>query len=180
MKNILAWILGIILTFLFIGICWIFVSNFQQASPNVKAGLIGFVGTITAALTVSRQTKKREIESRHFSDKREGYMNFIDILFDFIKDIKHVEEIDQKELEKNMLKFKKSLLVWGNSDLIRAWNKYEINANNLQGDPSGIIMEMDRALKAIRKDLGHSDAALSDGELVSIFLTSEAKEELRN
>lgn len=174
MKKIFAWffLIGIIGLFL-----WVFISNFLEASPNVKAGLIGFAATVSGALIAHQKTRKREIDSRHFADKREGYIKFIDLLFSMIHAAKDGEEFEMENMEEAILAFKKAIMVWGEPDLIQTWNDYEMNADKLQGTPRA-IMEMDKALRAIRKDLGHSDNTLNDGDLVGLILKAEDKEKL--
>ena len=162
---------------------WIFISSFLEASPNIKAVIIGFAGTATVALITHQKTRKREIDARHFADKRVGYMAFIDLMFSIVlaargDDKDKIEKaVGNIDMEKDILSFKKAIMVWGGSDLIQAWNDYEINSNKLQGTP-GVIMEMDKLLRAIRKDLGHSDSTLKDGELVGLNLKPKDKERL--
>ena len=60
------------------------MDNVRQADASIKAGLIGLFGMLSAALVTHYQAKKREINARHFADKREGYMHMIDLLFDLI------------------------------------------------------------------------------------------------
>ena len=181
----LCWLipLWIVVTGVFGALLWIFVSSLLEASPNIKAVIIGFAGTATVASITHQKTRRREIDARHFADKRVGYMAFIDLMFSIIlaargDDRDEIETaVGEIDMEKDIIAFKKAIMVWGGSDLIQAWNDYEINANKLQGTP-GVIMEMDKLLRAIRRDLGHSDSTLNDGELVGLNLKPEDKEKL--
>jgi hypothetical protein len=153
---------------------WVFVTNINAADASVKAGLIGLFGVFSAALITNYQTKKREIDARHFADKREGYMHMIDLLFDLILSVKKGEEMAKKEMVSKMMSFKKALIVWGSAEIIDIWNQYEIKSDeNLK--PEQMIVEMEKILRAIRKDLGHDDSRLKFGNLWGLMLVAKDK-----
>ena len=189
MNKIIVWLCALAVIAFSIWIGWVFVSNLEQASPNVKASLIGGVFTVLGAFLINHLTRKRETDSRHFAERRKGSMNLVDMLFRLFQasrgtegDVKGIEEgieeeFGPEEMRDIIMDFKKSIMIWGGPDLIQAWNDYEINSNKLQGAP-GVILEMDKLLRAIRKDLGHSDGTLNDGDLVGLVLKIEDREKL--
>jgi len=63
---------------------WVFVTSINDVNTSIKAGLIGIFGAFALGGLAHYQTKKREIEARHFADKREGYMHIINLIFDFV------------------------------------------------------------------------------------------------
>ena len=85
---------------------------------------------LSAALVTHYQTKKREINARHFADKREGYMHMIDLLFDLIMSVKKGEELSEEVMLKKIMPFKKALIVWGGPQIIEAWNQFEMKSDN--------------------------------------------------
>ena len=180
MKNALK-ILGYVAILAFVVLAvwlfWVFVENINAADPSVKAGLIGLLGMFSVALISNYQTKKREIDARHFADKREGYMQFIDLLFDFISSSKGNKKPTEKEMLPKIKLFKKTLLVWGGPNIIEAWNHFEIKSDEGLA-PEEMLQEMEKILREIRKDLGHDDTQLKSGNLSGLFIIAKDKKKL--
>ena len=180
MSNVLK-ILGYVAVLILVGIgawlLWVFVTNIDSADPSVKAGLIGLLGMFLVALFTNYQTKKREIDARHFANKREGYTQFIDMLFDFIESSKNNKKLTEKEMLPKIILFKKALLIWGGPNTIKAWNQFEIKSSDKLA-PEKALEEMEKILREIRKDLGHDDSKLESGNLLGLFLIAEDKKKL--
>ena len=156
---------------------WVFVKSVGKADDSIKAGLIGIFGMLSVTLVVHYQTKKREINARHFADKRDGYMHLIDLIFELLFSIKAGKSLSEKTMQVKMIKFKKSLLVWGGPEIIEAWNQYELKAD--ENLPSvEYILEMENVLRAVRKDLGHNDSTLKFGSLSALFLLAKEKKKV--
>ena len=58
-----------------------FVYALTQAEPEVQSGILAVVGSISVAIWSHRSAKKREIEARHFAEKRAAYMECLDAFF---------------------------------------------------------------------------------------------------
>ena len=174
-------IIGMLVVLFTVFFLWLFVSNLLKADANIKAGIIGFIGVITAALVTHYQTKKRENSARHFANKRESYTGFIDMFFDIMESAQENQNMPQKEIAEKMTSFKKSLMVWGGPEVIRAWNSYELKfaANALKSKEQQpleeTIQDLDVIVRAFRKDLGHNDGTLSKGSLAALILPAEYK-----
>ncbi|MXZ13858.1 MAG: hypothetical protein F4Y78_07660 [Candidatus Dadabacteria bacterium] len=177
MLKILGYVAVLVLVGIGVWLLWVFVTNINSADPSVKAGLIGLLGMFLVALFTNYQTKKREIDARHFADKREGYTQFIDMLFDFIKSSRNNKELTEKEMLSKIIPFKKALLIWGGSNTIKAWNQFEIKSSDKLA-PEKALEEMEKILREIRKDLGHDDSELESGNLLGLFLIAEDKKKL--
>ena len=174
MNKILRFVVAIALLAFAGWLGWLFIDNVHQADASIKAGLIGLFGMLSAALVTHYQTKKREINARHFADKREGYMHMIDLLFDLIMSVKKGEELSEEVMLKKIMPFKKALIVWGGPQIIEAWNQFEMKSDNGLS-PKEMIQEMEKILRAIRKDLGHDDSMLKFGSLWGLMLVAKDK-----
>jgi len=64
------------------GLLWVFVSGLLEADADTRTAVIGLVTVVTAAIVTHVRTKKREIEARHFREKGEAYLGFLDLFFD--------------------------------------------------------------------------------------------------
>jgi len=174
MRKLVSYLIAIV-GFCFVSwLFWLFVQNIQEADANIKVGLIGLLGMLGATLMTHIQTKKREINSRHFLEKRDGYMHMIDLLFELIACKKNDDDITEERLTNKMMEFKKALLIWGGQEIIHTWNDYEMKAASGMSAKE-TIMQMETIIRAIRKDLGHDDSLLQAGSLVGLILIAEDK-----
>ena len=113
MKKCTTYILGFAIVLFSVWMAWVFVNSLEKADASIKAGLIGMLGMLSGALVVHYLTKKREIDARHFADKRAGYMILIDLIFELLFSIKNGQKLSEKSMQENMIKFKKSLFSVG-------------------------------------------------------------------
>ena len=156
---------------------WYFASNMQEADANVRARIVGILGALGAAILTNFYTKRREINARHFSEKREAYRKIIDIVFQTISSTRSGKALPKKALVDKMAIFKKELMVWGSPGVIQAWNSFELQSQNAPDtDPRNIVTAMERVLRVIRKDLGHDDRLLGFGSLFGLVIVAEDKE----
>ena len=154
---------------------WLFVGMFQEASPNVKVSILSLMGVVIVATVGHFLTKKREIDARHFSEKRNIYSKIISVIADGMSSSVFSDSpLPETELVQKLLECKKELVIWGSADVIQAWNQFEMDG--LKGEAKGTLRAMERVLRAIRKDLGHDDGNLKLGELFGLFIKAEEKE----
>jgi hypothetical protein len=156
---------------------WLFIENIREADASIKAGLIGLLGMVVVALVTNYQSRKREINARHFAEKREGYMHMIDLLFDIILNVKQGEEVSEQEMVKKIMPFKKALIIWGSPQIIESWNNFEIQSESGLS-PEQMLQEMEKILRAIRKDLGHDDRMLKFGSIWALVLIAKDKKKI--
>ena len=174
-KNVLNMLLGCSVLALLGWMAWYFVQTIQEADANVKAGIVGIVGVLLAGVLTNFFTKRREINARHFSEKREAYGKIIDIIFDIILSTKSGESQPDNALMNKMMGFKKELMVWGGSEVIQSWNEFEMESERVNGDPKKVLAKVESVLRAIRKDLGHDDHQLKFGSLLALLILAEDK-----
>jgi hypothetical protein len=161
-------------------------------SSEYIAGILSFITATFAAIYTHMTTKEREIEShklakereiesRHFTEKRAVYLHFIGFIFRLFEAQKKPGGIKEVELVKEMTKFKQNLLVWGSPDVINSYNAFEDSSEVLAAsqDTAAILRSVEKLYRAIRKDLGHDDRLLPEGELVGLMLNAESKKQFR-
>ena len=164
----------IVFSILVIPLALLLVPTWQRADDNTRFGVvaasIGLAGTVIGASATHATTKRREIEARHFSEKREAYGGFLDILLSLSQQGKKLQP-----LEKKMLDLRKGLLFWGSSDFIKIWNLIE----NPGEDPLVMLRNLDKILRWMRSDLGHDDSSLQKGDLADFLLVAKDRGQLR-
>ena len=178
--NLLSFLFGCVLLVILVGITGGFILAIQEADANVKAGIIGILGVLLTAILTNFFTRRREINARHFSEKREAYGKIINIVFDAMASTKSGKKLPDKALVNKMMEFKKGLMIWGDPEVIESWNKFEMESGEGQSrnDSRIIFVAMEHVLRAIRKDLGHDDRRLKFGDLCRLIIVAEDKEKV--
>jgi hypothetical protein len=179
-KNLSIFIFSLILIGTSIFLCWLFFDSLIKADPGISAAVIGAIGVMAAGIWSHYSTRRREINSRHFIEKKNAYMRLINLIFDLFKAIKNDTEITEKVLFERLFEFKQELMVWGDQAVIDALEIYELKSNELlnEKDPSASLLVVDDLLRAIRKDLGHNDSQLKRGSLVGMLLIAEDRKKI--
>ena len=128
------------------------------------------IGLFTA-LWNQRSLKKREIREAQRPNKTAAYKMFVEeIIIGTLKKTKagELKDVDEDRLQELFFGSIGDLLVWASPDFIRAYQKFKAAG---QQQDQRVLVHLDEMLKAVRKDLGHSDWILQDGDLIKLFLT---------
>ena len=152
---------------------------------TILQNALEIVGSISAILTlvlgvivvlyVQSQTRRREIELRHFDHKVERYEKFFDVLFKvFFGDKTGVGKPTERQLVKEMIEIKQVLTLWGSADTIRTFEAFGAAAQDDVDDAEKILLG-DMLFMSMRKDLGHNDKSMKKGEL-TLFLVKDGNE----
>ena len=178
-RNVLQrspnWAVGICLAPL---IGW-FLYAFFKADAGVQSAILALIGVVTAGIIAHVSAKRREIEARHFSEKRAGYMALIDLMMDmFMAEKMGKKPLAQEDLLKKLYEFKKVLLIWADAEVIKTWDKMEAEMADAD-DPIAVLATWDVLLRALRRDLGKDDSQLGFGELVSLILVAKEKHKVK-
>lgn len=150
---------------------WISSQESQVAGAIIAAGATVFAG-LGAVVFSQQRTKTREIAEAHRPKK-------IDLYTRFIKKVMHVIHnhdasrpknalVADEELRKFFHDFTTDLALWGSAGVIRAYGKFK-RVSEATGSAT-TVLAMDDLIRAMRKDLGHSDWLLQQGEVIKTFL----------
>ena len=154
---------------------WYSIPIIQAADANVQASIVGLFGLLLTGLVTNAYTKRREINARHFSEKREAYGKIIDIVVEAMSSAKSGRSAPTKNLTNKMIGYKKELMVWGGSEVIQLWNQFELESAKESTDPNNALVLMEKVLRALREDLGHDDHGLEFGNLIGLFIVAKDK-----
>ena len=150
---------------------------------------------LTAILSVlgwiysNAKNSQREIEARLFSEKAALYKKIFGLFPDLIKKTKAVsanstqkESLDaitnEPEFLEKMMDIKSELLIWGSEETIKTWIRNENQVTGDSGDQSKIVLYWGELYSCMRADLGHSDTQITALDLIGMFLTAEARNDL--
>lgn len=161
-----------------------FALAISKLNPELTAATLGSLATVLGGMTGiilnQRSLSKREIAETQRAQKIKVYKNFMEDII--MKTLKHssqddLEEFVEEELQDTFYDFTGDLIAWGSSGFINAYEKFREAGQEDVENPEVILLYLDDALRAMRKDLGHSDWTIQRGELIKLFLTDPEKVE---
>ena len=159
-----------------VSVLWLAVA-LTKTEAEFQAGVIAAIVAFSVTVWNQRAIRKREIDSRHFSEKQKIYNEFVNVMHGQLLAVKLGRtQLSGKKLTEKLVQFKKNLLVWGDDATINVWLRMEAELATLsrreEGDMS-ILLVWDDVLRQLRKDLGKRDLFLKRGSLVALFLKAE-------
>ena len=166
MNKVITGILWILAIFIFAYLIYEFVLYFTNAEKDIKAAVIGVIGLSLVAVFSHYFAQKREIASRHFSEKVKAFEGIFNLIFEMTSEAKKRKKMNEQEIHKRALIIKKDLMIWAGPDVINAWKEFE----SLEESEANIFKYMDNLFLALRKELGHRDTNLAQGDLVKLMI----------
>lgn len=151
---------------------------YGRADPDVKLGVITAVGSALAFVINNAVQASRERRARLFESKRLAYDQFFQFLFALFGAQRKGEAVEDEENVENFQEFTRSVMTWGSAETVNALNKYQKDGLLAEGDHVKTFENMERLLRALRKDLGHSDGRLEKLALTKLILRAEEHEKL--
>jgi len=163
----------ITLAFLAWGILWIFGyiwTGISNTDDKLSVAIVaGFFSVLGAALTVSlgrHFDRKREIEATFREKKIEIYDGFLVELF---KVFHGNEGSNEGELVEFLQEWQRTLVLWGGSNVLRAYFAWMSNLKLGNPDAKTIFL-MDEFFRALRKDIGQGSFGIKKGEFSHLWL----------
>lgn len=155
--------------------------NVSQIEATILTAFASVIAAVVAVLITQHFTRTREVEAGLLEQKRKEFVIFFDLFVAIMfPDPYKNEKQRNKQVTSDLIKVKRSVLIWGSNDLIWAWNEFEGKFRNLSDfGQSGeadfqleILEMMHEILAAFRRELGHGKTPGMD-ELVGLFIKDE-------
>lgn len=145
---------------------------------------------LTASLSVlgwiyaQFKSSAREVEARLFSQKAEVYSKVFETVGNVLKQTKtplpNQKKSDaraQRDLAFQLFDIKTEMLTWASDKTLKAWLEIE-NIDPATDSTKDVIQRWGALYGSMRADLGHTDNLISASDLVGVYLTKEARQEL--
>jgi len=162
-------------------IAWSAIGWVATRESQLAAAIVAAAGTLlasVAAVVYSQQRlRKREIAESHRAKKAELYSKFIKEMIELLMKYKGSEPdvrsiAEDAKLQSFFMEFTSDLMLWGSRGVI---NKYSAFRSHGQPSAGNVLLLADDLLRAMRKDLGHSNLFLGRGELIKLLLSDPEK-----
>lgn len=182
-KNTTKWkvLLGIILIFAIIVVIILFIGYiarlFTSLQKEVIAAIIAATGTILVSvfsvLVTKHIERKRSIEQELRNKKIPMYESFVEFWFRLLFSKKLTgKPMTEKEMLEFFKQFTQQIMVWGSDGVIKKWSRYRSKMGNV-GDKDfnmELMLEFESILMEIRKDTGHKNKNIVQGDLLGLFI----------
>ena len=176
-QKFVAWTMGLVVVG---GLGYIVLIG--KMTVNLAVAVLTTSGVVLAAVLTQIFTKKREIESRNFEQKRAAYEEMIGVYVDVMRqNISALgtpkKKLTDQQIAIKLFDIKRSILLWGNPDMVLWWVEMSETALSDQR-PYDSLMRIDRLIRLMREELGMDNSGMKEGDLFSLFLIG-GREELR-
>ncbi|HEY2767969.1 MAG TPA: hypothetical protein VGI76_06900 [Solirubrobacteraceae bacterium] len=139
--------------------------------PAVSGPVAGAIGVIIAAILQRRWEKGQELERLRREQMSPIYEQLVSILKD------NPEEAETAEFFKDLTT---KLLLYGPAPIIKEWIEFRLHGVSAD-DPTNptSLLNYEKLLLLVRKDLGHDDSELRLGDLLRVYVNDFDEMHLR-
>lgn len=184
-------IIGLIAIAVTFAVAMIVLEN-DIAVAIVTAGATVFV-SVFSAVWAKNSEKTQTIEQQIREKKTPIYEKFIGVAFDIIwsrgNELPQEQNAPSRRRQQGestrvttpnpverLQELTPNLIIWGTDEVIASWVEFRKAAVNPNKDnPMEIMLVFEAFMSAIRKDLGHKDDLLEEGDLLAIFINDVDK-----
>lgn len=146
---------------------------YGEAENDLKLAVITAFGSAMAFVINNAIQSSRERKARLFEAKREAYSGFFRSFMSFLHGAAAGQEPNQNDMVEAIQALSTDVMTWGSAATVNAFNQYQrLNAQPTQ-DQQELFRRTENFLRALRKDLGHSDAALEHLALTKLNLRGD-------
>ncbi len=158
---------------LFRWIWHLFNSLQKEVAAAIVAGATTIIVSVLSINFARFYERKRIIEQELREKKIPMYNEFVEFWFkilmsDKIKD----KKLSESDMMNFFIQFTQELMVWGSDEVLRSWSHYRrlYVDNQLEIDSFKAMLEFEKLLFAIRKDTGHKNKGVKQGDLLGLFV----------
>lgn len=152
------------------------VDAFSDLEPEVATPVVAAVVTVTVSVFSivwqRRVERLQRLEEEHREQKVPIYEEFMGLWFRVLFSDKMGEpKPTEHELLKFFKEFTEKLMTWGSDAVIREYSTFRQMAVDPDAEPGiGQMLQFEKVLFAIRRDLGHKNRELAEGDLLALFV----------
>ena len=156
---------------------WAVWKTLTSLSPQVATAIVAGVATLLVSvfsvLWSKRVERLGEIEQEQRKEKIPVYEEFLSLVFRIVLADKLGEgPVPEQDMMKFISVFSQKIIVWGSDDVLKEYATFRrlSAAATAQEAPILNLFAIERLLLAIRRDVGHKNKNLAQGDLLRIFI----------
>ena len=150
-------------------------------NPNVSAAIIATVVTATVSIYQLNATRRHQTEALVEKDLREKKVEVYQRLISFIIEMLFAERMGKTQSPQDVLRayaeLAPSMTIWTSDEVLAEFSRFRsgLVQQGASLDARQVIAYLERLILTIRRDLGHKNVGLVDGDILSVFITDAYK-----
>jgi hypothetical protein len=170
-------LIGMVLVFALAGGLYLFVAKLIGILSSVQSDLTKTLvaAAVTALIAVftlvygKAWEQRQNIRQALREKKVPVYEEMIRIFFHVLMGDKAGKEpMTEQQLTAAFVALTEKLVIWGSSDVLKAWGAFRTNSS--KDDAGKGLLLMEAIFRAVRTDLGHNTNALSSREMLQLWI----------
>jgi hypothetical protein len=152
----------------------------RSLESDIAVAIIAAAATALVSvlsIVVGRIVEGRaKIAEQNREKKIPVYEDLIHFMMRIVVGSKTGTEPDEAEIIRFMTEFTQRLMVWGSDEVLACWVQFRKHSVSEGGkDPFRLMMLYEDTVKQIRRDLGHKNAGIARGDILSLFINDIEK-----
>lgn len=149
-------------------------------SVDMITAIIAAFGAVSVAIISNSLTKMWEkqlsLEQEHKNAIIPIYEGFLPFWFNLFKSVKKEDmEISEEETIEYLQKFTQKIILWGSDEVLNEFSLFRKVLTSMENSKSSenslkILLKFEKLLYAIRRDIGHQNIGLNQGDILSTFI----------
>jgi hypothetical protein len=133
---------------------------------NIVTVTLPVIGALITVTVQNRYAKKKDIEQKQRNEKTSTYNNFLKEWFRVLR-----EKDENKDLNLEfMYEFTGIIILWGSEETITEFREFRKVSRNSSSSRLDIMLQFEKVLRSMRKEMGSSNKDLGDGDLLRLFI----------
>ena len=153
-------------------LAWLLMNSESQLAVGLAAAALTVVGSLATVLLTKWQERRTQVQLALRDKKVPMYEQLITLVFDALLGGKRGKKMTEAEMAKRLADLTPGLVVWGAADVVKAYATFR----RLSAQPgaaekgAAVMLSVEQIFRMIRKDLGHDDSILNDGDILAFFI----------
>ncbi|MDD3771613.1 MAG: hypothetical protein PHC38_03045 [Weeksellaceae bacterium] len=182
-KEIFSMIIGFLILlaigFFVYKLTIIIIEKADKLDANIIVAILAGAFTIIGFYITRFLEKKKLIEQQIREQKLPIYEEFIDFIFKVFENTKEnsKEHVSEAEMQKFFWKLNRKSILWLSDNTLKSYITWrngieDFAKNNPDNKKAGayILLDFERLLLDFRKDIGHKNANIKQGDIILMFV----------
>lgn len=146
-------------------------------NPNVSAAIIATAVTAMVSIYQINASRRHQTEALIEKDLREKKVEVYQKLISFIIEMLFADKMGKTKSPQDVLRayaeFAPSMTIWTSDEVLAEFARFRTGLVEQKDslDARDVVRHLERLILTIRRDLGHQNVALTEGDIISVFIT---------
>ncbi len=165
------------LVLLVVGALW----GLFQLNPNVSAAIIAAAVTALVSIYQLNAARRHQTEALIEKDPREKKVDVYERLISFIIEMMFADKMAKKQSRQETLRayaeLAPAMTIWTSDAVLAEFARFRSGLVQQQDavNPRDAVKLIESLILTIRRDLGHANVGISEGDILSVFITDAYK-----